>query len=97
MSVNFAGSGLVPHSEKYRSLEDYLIPKTDWNEHHDEYLQRAQLSEHADFKATLASLAKETENRYKETNDRFTALGSSGTANRLKTKNQIRFNYKCNK
>ncbi len=61
----------VIHSEKYRSLEDYLIPKSDWNERHDEYLQRAQLSEHSDCKATLASLDEEMESRYKETNERF--------------------------
>lgn len=63
----------VVHSEKYRSLDDYLIPKSDWIEHRDEYLQRAQLTERTDCKATLASLAKEIEKRYKETNDRFIA------------------------
>jgi hypothetical protein len=29
------------HSEKYRSLDDYMIPKLDWDENRDEYLQRA--------------------------------------------------------
>jgi hypothetical protein len=30
------------HSDKYRSLDEYLIPKAEWDAHRAEYLQRAQ-------------------------------------------------------
>ncbi len=63
----------VVHSEKYRSLNDYLIPKASWKENRDAYLQRAELTKNADSKITLALLAEELEKRYKETNDHFTA------------------------
>ncbi|MEI8363680.1 MAG: Tn3 family transposase [Betaproteobacteria bacterium] len=59
------------HSEKYRSLDDYMIPKADWNEHLEEYLQRAQLTEYADCKKTLIRLDQEVDRRYKETNNNF--------------------------
>lgn len=65
------------HSEKYRSLDDYMIPKSDWNEHHDEYLQRAQLNEYADCKTTLKQLEQVVASRYKETNDNFVAGSNS--------------------
>lgn len=68
-----SGALNVVHSEKYRSLNDYLIPKADWNANREEYLQRAELTKYADCKNTLASLAKELETRYKETNDHFIA------------------------
>ncbi len=32
------------HSEKYRSLDDYMIPKINWDANWDEYLQRAELT-----------------------------------------------------
>jgi len=65
------------HSEKYRSLDDYMIPKSDWNEHHDEYLQRAQLNEYADCKTTLKQLEHVVASRYKETNNNFVAGSNS--------------------
>jgi TnpA family transposase len=61
------------HSEKYRSLDDYMIPKSDWTEHNDEYLQRAQLSEYADCKTTLTGLGQAIDSRYRETNNNFIA------------------------
>ena len=36
------------HSYKYRSLDDYLIPKTDFLANREVYLQRADLTEFAD-------------------------------------------------
>jgi len=38
-----AGTVNLPHSYKYRSLEDYLIPKAAWNAQRDTYLHRADL------------------------------------------------------
>lgn len=68
-----SGALNVIHSEKYRSLNDYLIPKTEWVANREEYLQRAELTKHANCKTTLTSLAQEMEIRYKETNDNFIA------------------------
>ena len=56
------------HSEKYRSLDEYLIPKAEWNEHRAEYLRRAQLDAFADCNITLRSLEQALEARYQETN-----------------------------
>jgi TnpA family transposase len=61
----------VSHSEKYRSLDDYLIPKLEWEANKDEYLQRAQLSEYSDCQATLNLIDQELDDQYKETNNHF--------------------------
>lgn len=59
------------HSEKYRSLDEYLIPKADWDAHRAEYLQRAQLDGFADCKATLSALDQELDASYQRTNENF--------------------------
>jgi TnpA family transposase len=59
------------HSEKYRSLEEYLIPKAEWDAHRAEYLQRAQLEGFADCKATLNELDQKLDARYEQTNKNF--------------------------
>ena len=56
------------HSEKYRALDEYLIPKAEWNEHRAEYLRRAQLDQFADCNITLRSLEQALEARYQQTN-----------------------------
>lgn len=61
------------HSEKYRSLDDYMIPKADWDENRDEYLQRAGLTNYSDCQATLKALAQVVDFRYEETNGHFMA------------------------
>jgi hypothetical protein len=61
------------HSEKYRSLDDYMIPKPDWDENRDEYLQRAELTRYSDCQATLKALSQAVDFRYEETNNRFIA------------------------
>ena len=61
----------VSHSEKYRSLNDYLIPKLEWEANKDEYLQRAQLSEYSDCQTTLNLIDQELDDQYKETNNHF--------------------------
>jgi len=61
------------HSEKYRSLDDYMIPKPDWDENRDEYLQRAELSRYSDCQTTLKALSQAVDCRYGETNNRFIA------------------------
>jgi hypothetical protein len=57
------------HSEKYRSLDEYLISKADWEANHDEYLQRAQLESFSDCKTTLNRLNQTLDKRYQETNE----------------------------
>ncbi len=61
------------HSAKYRSLDDYMIPKPDWDENRDEYLQRAGLTQYSDCQATLKALAQAIDLRYEETNSHFIA------------------------
>ena len=64
------------YSEKYRSLDDYLIPKDLWIKSRNDYLQRAELSQYADCDATLKFLDEALNARYEETNNNF-ATGSN--------------------
>ena len=57
------------HSEKYRALDEYLIPKADWDANRDEYLRRAELEEFADCKPTLRALNQALDASYQETNE----------------------------
>lgn len=68
-----SGTLNLAHSEKYRALDEYLIPKADWEAHRAEYLQRAQLEEFADCKATLRALDQALEARYQQTNQNLTS------------------------
>lgn len=61
------------HSEKYRSLDDYLIPKVEWDANRDGYLRRAQIEQFADCGATLQALNQSLDAQYQETNAHFTA------------------------
>lgn len=56
------------HSYKYRSLDDYLIPKDDWQAHRHDYLQRANLMAVADCEPTLNALATRLDAQYHQTN-----------------------------
>ncbi|MGA9391860.1 MAG: Tn3 family transposase [Candidatus Sulfotelmatobacter sp.] len=69
-AIKSGGLNLV-HSEKYRSLDEYLIPKTEWDAHRGEYLQRAQLEDFADCKVTLSALDQVLDARYQKTNQNF--------------------------
>lgn len=61
------------HSYKYRSLEDYLIPKPDWQAKRATYLQRADLTAVADWPATCATLTRQLDQQYQETNQHILA------------------------
>jgi len=52
-------------------LDDYLIPKRDWENHREKYLQLASLSDFADCKTALNSLESTLEERYENVNKRF--------------------------
>ena len=58
----------LAHSEKYRSLDEYLIPQAEWEVHRAEYLQRAQLEGFVDCKTTLRALDQALDARYQKTN-----------------------------
>jgi TnpA family transposase len=59
------------HSEKYRSLDDYLIPKADWDAKRAEYLERAQLQSMANCRATLNSIGQRLDEQYSQVNRRL--------------------------
>jgi len=46
------------HSEKFRSLDEYMIQKADWEANRAEYLQRAQLEAFARLQGHLKSFGK---------------------------------------
>lgn len=68
-----SGALNLMHSQKYRSLDDYLIPKADWEANRGEYLQRSQLERFADCNATLRQLDRALDTRYTATNQRLKA------------------------
>jgi TnpA family transposase len=68
-----AGAINVAHSYKYRPLDDYLISKSEWETHRDDYLQRADLTAVADCQRTLDALATQLDQQYHETNQRILA------------------------
>jgi len=59
-----AGTLNLKYSYKYQSLEEYLIPKTIWQQKKDEYIQRAELTNFADSKAVLQRLENTLDNQY---------------------------------
>jgi TnpA family transposase len=66
-----AGTVHLKHSYKYRSLDDYLIPKAAWEAHRDDYLQRAELLTVANCQQTLRTLAEQLDQQYHHTNQRI--------------------------
>ena len=63
-----AGSLNLTLSYKYQSLDDYMIPKLDWEENRDEYLERAELVQASDSLMTLDTLAATLHKQYEVTN-----------------------------
>ncbi len=61
------------HSEKYRSLDDYLIPREDWVANRADYLKRAQLKGMVDCRATLDSIDRRLDAHYRHVNRRLAA------------------------
>ncbi|MGI0086114.1 MAG: Tn3 family transposase, partial [Nitrososphaerales archaeon] len=64
-----AGALNLIHSEKYRSLDEYLIPKEDWDLRHNEYLQRADLDKFSDCSQTLQALELAVDASYHTVNE----------------------------
>lgn len=61
------------HSYRNRSLDDYMIPKRDWQENREAYLQRADLMSVAHWQPTLETLAIQLDQQYHQTNQRILA------------------------
>jgi len=66
-----AGTLSLKYSYKYRSLEDYLLPKKTWNESRSELLERAESQRVADCRPTLAELQRQLDEQYHHTNRRI--------------------------
>lgn len=64
-----AGRLNVIHSYRYRSLDDYLIPIPEWNEHKSILLTETGLSAFADGEATLRRLRVRLDDRYWTVNE----------------------------
>jgi len=58
------------HSHKYRSLDDYLIPQTAWEQKREELLEEACLESCADCESTLETLSQTLNQQHKHTNRR---------------------------
>jgi TnpA family transposase len=63
-----AGTLNLKHSYKYRSLDDYLIPKAAWETNRNDYFQRAALMEVANCQRTVHTLAARLDQQYHQTN-----------------------------
>ena len=66
-----AGALNLKLSYKYRSLDDYLIPKDLWDLNRDDYLDRAELREVSDCSMMLDTLAAALHEHYVQTNTRI--------------------------
>ena len=52
-----AGALNLQYSYRYRSLDDYIISKEDWEQHKAEYLKRAKLEKFADVDLVLKEVS----------------------------------------
>jgi len=64
-----SGALHVEESYRYRSLEDYLIPRDEWELRREEYLEQANLASMADCRALLRKLATTLDQQYATTNE----------------------------
>jgi TnpA family transposase len=68
-----AGTLNLQLSHKYRSLEEYLIPKEQWITARTEYLQRTNLLRFMHGHLTLRELRRTLDDQYRQTNERYLA------------------------
>ncbi|HYT45348.1 MAG TPA: Tn3 family transposase, partial [Methylomirabilota bacterium] len=59
----------LKHSYRYRSLDDYLIPKERWKKEKATLLQQLDLTQFADFATAIKKLEIELDERYRKTNE----------------------------
>ncbi|MEQ8192725.1 MAG: DUF4158 domain-containing protein, partial [Candidatus Eremiobacterota bacterium] len=63
-----SGALNLEHSYKYRSFDDYLIPKEIWKNKKEEYMKKADLNSFKDINTLLKKLKKTLDDSYRETN-----------------------------
>ena len=63
-----SGALSLPCSYKYRQLDDYLIPKEQWNAKREDYIKQASLEDLADIDALLSVSEKELQASFKSLN-----------------------------
>lgn len=63
-----SGALSLPYSYKYRQLDDYLIPKEQWNAKRENYIKQAGLEDLADIDALLSVSEKELQESFKSLN-----------------------------
>jgi len=63
-----SGSLSLPYSYKYRHLDDYLIPKEQWNAKREEYMKQAGLEDLGDIEALLSVSEQELQASYQAIN-----------------------------
>ena len=63
-----SGSLSLPYSYKYRHLDDYLIPKEQWNIKRNDYIKQAGLEDLVDIEKLLSASEQELQASYKATN-----------------------------
>ncbi len=63
-----AGSLNVLSSYEYRSFEEYLIPRSQWNKNKDSFLEKANLTKHKNPAQTLLALNQQLNEQFRITN-----------------------------
>lgn len=63
----------LKHSYRYRSLDEYMISKKDWDENKADYLKRSGLEKFADCTTVLKDLEEKLDVQYVQTNNNILA------------------------
>lgn len=63
-----SGALSLPYSYKYRHLDDYLIPKEQWNAKRGDYIKQAGLEDLVDIEKILCASEKELQSSFKAVN-----------------------------
>ena len=66
------GTLTVLSSYDYRSVDEYQIPRSQWQTYRDTYLQRAHLTHRSQPAPTLVALGEQINQQFKRTNDQLT-------------------------
>ena len=67
-----SGALSLPHSYKYRSLNDYLISSDEWNIQRDDYIKQAELEEFINIENVLLTGKNELSDAYLQVNQLIT-------------------------
>lgn len=64
-----SGSLNICNSYKYKSFDEYLIPKNKWKENKEDFLNQTNLIQFKDYQQLESELMQEVKEQYKTTND----------------------------